>query len=73
MRRLVVFQQLSLDGYFVDRNGDMSWAKNDGDEEFNAFTSENAKGGGVLLFGRVTYELISNFWPTHTPTKAYRL
>jgi dihydrofolate reductase len=64
MRRLVVFQQLSLDGYFVDRNGDMTWAKNDDDEEFNAFTSENARGGGVLLFGRVTYELMSNFWPT---------
>lgn len=63
MRPLVVFQQLSLDGYFVDRNCDMTWAKNDHDEEFNAFTSENAKGGGVLLFGRVTYELMSNFWP----------
>jgi dihydrofolate reductase len=49
MRPLVVFQQLSLDGYFVDRNCDMTWAKNDHDEEFNAFTSENAKGGGVLL------------------------
>ncbi len=29
---LVVFQQLSLDGYFVDRNGDMTWGKNDNDE-----------------------------------------
>jgi dihydrofolate reductase len=64
MLRLVVFQNLSLDGYFVDGKGDMSWAKQDNDEEFNAFTTENAKGGGVLLFGRVTYELMANFWPT---------
>jgi dihydrofolate reductase len=64
MRRLVVFQNLSLDGYFVDRKGDMSWAKQDNDEEFNAFTTENAKGGGVLVFGRVTYELMASFWPT---------
>jgi dihydrofolate reductase len=64
MRRLVVFQNLSLDGYFVDRKGDMSWAKQDNDEEFSAFATENAKGGGVLLFGRVTYELMANFWPT---------
>lgn len=64
MRKLVVFQQVSLDGYFVDSNGDMSWAKNDNDEEFNAFTSENAKSGGVLLFGRITYELMASFWPT---------
>ncbi len=64
MKKLLVFQHMSLDGYFVDKNGDMSWAKNDNDEEFNAFASENAKGGGVLLFGRVTYELMASFWPT---------
>jgi dihydrofolate reductase len=64
MRKLVVFQQVSVDGYFVDRNGGMTWAKNDNDEEFNAFTAENAEGGGILLFGRVTYELMAGFWPT---------
>src|SRR3954451_11758034 len=64
MRKLSVFNQLSVDGYFVDRHGDMSWAKTGNDEEFNAFTSENASGGGVLLFGRVTYELMASFWPT---------
>jgi hypothetical protein len=26
MRRLAVFNQVTLDGYFTDRNGDMSWA-----------------------------------------------
>jgi dihydrofolate reductase len=60
----VVFQQISLDGYFVDSRGDMSWAKNDSDEEFNTFSAENAKGGGTLLFGRITYDLMSSFWPT---------
>jgi dihydrofolate reductase len=64
MSRLVVFQQISLDGYFKDKHGDMTWAKNDGDEEFDAFSSENAKEGGVLLFGRVTYDMMSGFWPT---------
>ena len=63
MRRLVVFNQISLDGFFVDRDGDMSWAKAGNDEEFNAFTTENAKGGGTLIFGRVTYELMAAFFP----------
>ncbi len=27
MRKLVVFNHVSLDGYFVDVNGDMSWPK----------------------------------------------
>jgi hypothetical protein len=30
MRRLVVFNNVSLDGYFVDANGDMSWAHKQG-------------------------------------------
>jgi len=65
MRRLVVFNNVSLDGYFVDANGDMGWAhRGDQDAEWNAFVSGNARGGGELLFGRKTYDLMASFWPT---------
>jgi|ERR1700733_1810681 len=64
MQKLVVFQNISLDGYFVDSDGQMSWAKMDNDAEFNRFTTENAKGGGTLIFGRVTYDLMVSFWTT---------
>ncbi|MDB5298246.1 MAG: Riboflavin biosynthesis protein ribD [Phycisphaerales bacterium] len=64
MRKLSAFTHVSLDGYFRDLGGDTSWAKHGADEEFDAFTTENARGGGVLLFGRVTYEMMSGFWPT---------
>ena len=65
MRRLVAFTHVTLDGYFADSKGDMSWAHKDPhDVEWNAFVAENASGGGVLLFGRVTYELMASFWPT---------
>ena len=63
MRRLVVFNQVSLDGYFVDRNGDMSWAHKQ-DAEWHAFVNENATAGGELLFGRITYDLMRSYWPT---------
>jgi dihydrofolate reductase len=63
MRKLIVFNQVSVDGYFVDATGDMSWAHKD-DPEWNAFASENASGGGELVFGRVTYEMMASFWPT---------
>jgi dihydrofolate reductase len=63
MRRITVFNHISLDGYFVDNHGDMSWAHHS-DPEFAAFTAENASGGGELLFGRVTYDLMVNYWPT---------
>ena len=63
MRKLVVFNQVTLDGYIADAHGDMSWAHKD-DAEWNAFAAENASAGGVLLFGRITYHLMAGFWPT---------
>jgi len=63
MPRLSVFNSVSLDGYFTDAHGDMSWAHRQ-DDEWNAFAAENAGGGGVLLFGRITFELMAAFWPT---------
>ena len=65
MAKLIVFNQVSMDGYFTDAHNDMSWAHKS-DPEWDAFTAENAKGGGVLLFGRVTYEMMLSFWPTPT-------
>ena len=63
MSKLVVYNSMSLDGYFTDANGDMSWAHKR-DPEWQAFISENAGGGGQLLFGRITYDLMASFWPT---------
>jgi dihydrofolate reductase len=65
MRRLVAFNQISLDGYFTGINGDLSWAHNNNqDAEWDAFVAGNASGGGVLVFGRITYELMQSYWPT---------
>ena len=62
---MAVFNSVTLDGYFSGANGDISWAHNDpNDSEWNAFVGENASGGGVLLLGRITYELMASFWPT---------
>jgi dihydrofolate reductase len=63
MRKLSVFNNVTLDGYFTDSNNDMSWAHKN-DPEWNSFTAENASGGGTLLFGRITYDLMASFWPT---------
>lgn len=65
MQKLIVFNHVTLDGFFKDANGDMSWAKADPDDaEWNAFVAENASGGGTLVFGRVTYDMMAGFWPT---------
>jgi dihydrofolate reductase len=63
MRRVLVFNNVSLDGHIADEKGDMSWAHNQ-DPEWMEFTSENAKGQAEMLFGRVTYEMMAGWWPT---------
>ncbi|MEO5822830.1 MAG: dihydrofolate reductase family protein [Vicinamibacteraceae bacterium] len=63
MRQLRSFTSISLDGYFTDASGDMTWAHKR-DDEWNAFSSSNARGGAALLFGRVTYEMMKAFWST---------
>jgi dihydrofolate reductase len=76
MRKLIVFNHVTLDGYFVSVNGDCSWARSGNDDaEYSAFVAENARGGGQLLFGRVTYQLMASYWPTpiadqHNPAVA---
>ena len=62
---------MSLDGYFTDAKGDMSFAHNNRqDAEWDAFVAGNASGGGVLVFGRITYELMASFWPTPFAAKS---
>jgi dihydrofolate reductase len=65
MPRIIVFNHITLDGYFVDANGEMRWAHSAKDDaEWNAFVAENAKGSAVLMFGRKTYNLMASYWPT---------
>lgn len=64
MRRLRVFENVSIDGYFTDADGSNRWAHRRGDAEFDAWVGKNASGGGTLLFGRKTYEEMVAYWPT---------
>ena len=65
MRKLIVFNHVSLDGYFTDANSEMRFAQNPiADAEWDAFVAGNAGGGGMLVFGRITYDLMASFWPT---------
>jgi dihydrofolate reductase len=54
---------VSLDGYYADVNGEMGWAHKH-DAEWTEFSADNAKGGGELVFGRVTYDMMAGYWPS---------
>jgi dihydrofolate reductase len=63
MRKLKVFNGVSIDGYIADPSGDMTWAHN-ADPEWDEFATSQATGGSTLVFGRTTYDLMVKFWPT---------
>ncbi|MBI2407269.1 MAG: dihydrofolate reductase [Gemmatimonadetes bacterium] len=70
-RTLGAFMLVSVDGYYCDANGDMGFAhKAADDDEWNVFVGRNASGGGALLFGRVTYEMMAAWWPSPMAAQA---
>lgn len=64
MAHLTAFNTISLDGYFTDANSDMSWAHTAPDPEWQEFVNDNATGGGLLVYGRITYQMMAGWWPT---------
>ncbi len=62
MRNVFLFMMVTLDGYFEGPNQDIGW--HNVDEEFNEFAIQQLDEIGMLLFGRVTYEVMASYWPT---------
>jgi dihydrofolate reductase len=62
LRKVILFMLISLDGYFEGPNHNIDW--HNVDEEFNQFSNAQLQSTDLLLFGRVTYELMAGFWPT---------
>ena len=64
MGKLIVYNFITVNGYFKGRNEDISWAKQNNSEEENKLAAENAGSGNLLLFGRKTYEMMAAYWPS---------
>jgi dihydrofolate reductase len=62
MRKLFVFNLVTLDGYFEGPNREIDW--HNVDAEFNEYAIDMLNSVDTLLFGRVTYELMASYWPT---------
>ncbi len=67
MRKLIMFNMATLDGFFAGPGGEIDWHHVDG--EFNDFAVAQLETAGGLLFGRITYELMASYWPTETAIK----
>lgn len=62
MGKLSVFNFTTLNGYFTGPGGDISWHRH-GQEE-GEYAEQGAKSESILLFGRVTYQMMASYWPT---------
>ena len=62
MGKIIVFENVTLDGFMAGPHGEIDWAIRDDEVTEN---SREGQGATVqFLFGRVTYDMMASFWPT---------
>jgi dihydrofolate reductase len=70
MRKLILEEWLSLDGYAEDKNGKLDFFPS---TEANKYSDQDQlkflESINTILLGRKTYELFVEFWPTATTDK----
>ncbi|KQC00344.1 dihydrofolate reductase family protein [Pedobacter sp. Hv1] len=62
MRKLSIYNFLSLNGFYKNEQGDISWHTH-GQEE-GEYSAEMLQEDHILLFGRITYQMMESYWPT---------
>ncbi|MEO6232777.1 MAG: dihydrofolate reductase family protein [Ferruginibacter sp.] len=62
MRKIISFMHISLDGFVAGPNGEMDWIKVD--EEIFDYVGKRIGEGDTALYGRVTYQMMEDYWPT---------
>ena len=62
MRKIISFMHISLDGFVAGPNGEMDWIKVD--EEIFDYVGKRISESDTALYGRVTYQMMENYWPT---------
>ncbi len=62
MRKVFLFDMITVDGFFEGPDHDIIW--HNVDDEFNECAIGQLNETGTLLFRRATYELMAGYWPT---------
>ncbi len=68
MRKIIVFENVTLDGFMAGPDGELDWAVRD--DEVTEYSKEGNDSTDMFLFGRVTYDMMASFWPTPTGMSA---
>lgn len=62
MRKLIVQEMVTLDGFFAGPDGEIDWHR--ADDEYGEYAKNFLDSIDGLLFGRITYQLMASYWPT---------
>ena len=62
MRKVISQMMVTLDGFFEGTNKEIDWHVVD--DEFNSYCTDFLNSVDVLLFGRLTYQVMESYWPT---------
>ncbi|MGB3530111.1 MAG: dihydrofolate reductase family protein [Saprospiraceae bacterium] len=62
MGKIISFMHISLDGFVSGLNGEMNWIKVD--EEIFDHVGKRISECDTALYGRVTYQMMENYWPS---------
>ena len=68
MRKLRWQMMMSLDGFMEGPNREIDWFVTD--EEFQQYIFEMGKSIDTIVFGRVTYQMMAQYWPTSKDPEA---
>jgi dihydrofolate reductase len=63
MRRVIVSNLISRDGFMAGPKGEIDWFTGLADKEFEKYAIELSGSVDTILFGRVTYQLMAGYWP----------
>lgn len=61
MGKIISFMHMSLDGFVSGLKGEMGWIKVD--EEIFDHVGKRISKSNTALYGRVTYQMMENYWP----------
>ena len=62
MRKIIVFNLITVDGFFAGPKGEIDW--HNYDDEMGRYSVAQMKSLGMLIFGKTTYEMMAGYWPT---------
>ena len=62
MKKIISFMHISLDGFVAGPTGELNWIKIN--EEIFDHVGKRISKGDTSLYGRITFQMMEDYWPT---------